>query len=43
MTSNKTQNNKEIRSCPIKSCPLYEYRNGHRLKDGENIIESGLE
>lgn len=31
---------KEIRLCPVKTCPLYEYRNGHRPKDGENIIES---
>lgn len=34
---------KEIRLCPVKTCPLYEYRNGHRPKDGENINESGLE
>ena len=34
---------KEVRLCTVKNCPLYEYRNGHRPKDGENIIESGLE
>lgn len=31
---------KEARLCPVKNCPLYEYRNEHRPKDGENIIES---
>ena len=34
---------KEVRLCPVKNCPLYEYRNGHRPKDGENIIESDSE
>ncbi|MEY8331312.1 hypothetical protein AALB81_18645 [Lachnospiraceae bacterium 48-33] len=31
---------KEVRLCPIKNCPLYEYRNGHRPIDEENIMES---
>lgn len=25
--------NLEIRECPIKECPLWEYRMGHRPKD----------
>lgn len=28
----------EIRLCPIKTCPLYEYRMGHRPKKDENEI-----
>ena len=32
---------KEIRMCPVKSCHLCEYRNGHRPKDEELSIESG--
>lgn len=31
---------KEVRECPIKSCPLYEYRMGHRPTGGEIIEES---
>lgn len=27
----------EVRLCPVKDCPLYEYRMGHRPK-GEEII-----
>lgn len=27
----------EIRECPIKECPLYEYRMGHRPKADEEI------
>lgn len=27
---------KEVRLCPVKNCPLYEYRNGHRPKGGED-------
>lgn len=26
---------KEVRLCPIKRCPLYEYRDGHRPVDEE--------
>ena len=30
----------EVRLCPIVDCPLYEYRLGHRPKEGrENINE----
>lgn len=28
----------EIRLCPIKTCPLYEYRMGHRPKKDKNEI-----
>lgn len=34
---------KEVRLCPIKNCPLYEYRNGHRPIDEENIMENGTD
>ena len=34
---------KEVRLRPVKNCPLYEYRNGHRPKGEELSIESGLE
>lgn len=34
---------KEIRMCPVKTCPLYEYRDGHRPKDEELSIENGSE
>lgn len=34
---------KEVRLCPIKNCPLYEYRNGHRPIDKENIMENGTD
>ena len=30
----------EVRLCPIKKCPLYPYRMGHRPKDVEIIDES---
>lgn len=30
---------KEIRECPVKTCPLYEYRSGHRPKGEESTIE----
>ena len=26
----------EVRNCPIKNCPLYEYRMGHRPKSEES-------
>ncbi len=29
---------KEVRLCSVKSCPLYEYRNGHRPKGEELTI-----
>lgn len=28
----------EIRLCPIKTCPLYEYRMGHRPKKDKTEI-----
>lgn len=31
---------KEVRLCPIKTCPLYEYRSGHRPKAEEIINET---
>lgn len=34
---------KEVRLCPVKNCPLYEYRNGHRPKEGEGIKENDLD
>lgn len=34
---------KEVRLCPIKNCPLYEYRNGHRPIAEENIMENGTD
>lgn len=30
---------KEVRECSIKKCPLYPYRMGHRPKGEENIEE----
>ena len=30
----------EVRNCPIKKCPLYEYRMGHRPKKDEIVEES---
>lgn len=33
---------KEVKLCPIKNCPLYEYRNGHRPKDEEFIVKDNL-
>ena len=27
----------EVRECPITECALYEYRMGHRPKEGEEI------
>lgn len=30
----------EVRNCPVKNCPLWEYRMGHRPKDEENIEET---
>lgn len=36
--------NVEIRECPIKECPLWEYRMGHRPKetDNEEIVEENI-
>lgn len=34
---------KEIRLCPIKKCPLYGYRNGHRPKDEDSIVDDNPE
>lgn len=36
--------NVEIRECPIKKCPLWEYRMGHRPKetDNEEIVEEDI-
>ena len=36
--------NVEIRECPIKECPLWEYRMGHRPKetDNEEIVEDEI-
>ena len=34
---------KEVRLCPIKKCPLYEYRNGHRPKGEEFTAEKDSE
>lgn len=34
---------KEVRLCSVKNCPLYEYRNGHRPKGGEDTAESSLD
>ena len=31
---------KEVRLCPVKNCPLYEYRNGHRPKGGQFPTEN---
>lgn len=31
---------KEIRLCPVKSCPLYGYRDGHRPKGREMNLET---
>lgn len=33
---------KEVKLCPVKNCPLYEYRNGHRPKDEEIIAEDEI-
>ncbi len=33
---------KEVKLCPVKNCPLYEYRNGHRPKDEEIIVKDNL-
>ncbi len=33
---------KEVKLCPVKNCPLYEYRNGHRPKDEEFIVKDNL-
>lgn len=30
---------KEVRLCPVKNCPLYKYRHGHRPRDDENTAE----
>lgn len=30
----------EVKHCPIKSCPLYGYRNGHRPKGKDYITET---
>jgi len=34
---------KEVSLCPAKNCPLWEYRNGHRPKGEENIMEDNAE
>ncbi len=31
---------KEVKTCPVKKCALWEYRHGHRPKDEEITIES---
>lgn len=31
---------KEVRLCPTKRCPLYEYRDGHRPVDEEIMADS---
>lgn len=33
---------KEVTLCPVKKCALYEYRNGHRPIDEENIKDNDL-
>ena len=33
---------KEVRLCPIKKYPLFEYRTGHRPKGKEDIAEEGI-
>lgn len=33
---------KEVRLCSVKNCPLYEYRDGHRPKGGEDTAESEI-
>lgn len=33
---------KEVRLCPVKNCPLWEYRNGHRPKNGEIIVANKI-
>lgn len=31
----------EVKNCPIKACPLWEYRHGHRpKKDGQEPEEN---
>ena len=34
---------KGVRLCPVRNCPLYEYRNGHRPKEEECIKENDLD
>lgn len=34
---------KEVRLCPVKNCPLYEYRGGHRPKSEELTAENDLD
>lgn len=34
---------KEVRLCPVKNCPLYAYRNGHRPKSEELTAENDLD
>lgn len=29
----------EVRECPVKKCPLWEYRTGHRPPNDKNIEE----
>ncbi len=29
----------EVKLCPVKNCPLYDYRFGKRPKDDKNIDE----
>lgn len=30
----------EVRMCPVKECPLYAYRSGHRPKDDKDSTEA---
>lgn len=32
----------EVKYCPVKSCPLYKYRHGHRPKEEDSIEEIEL-
>ena len=38
---------KEVRLCPVKNCPLWPFRSGHRLPketvEGDNAEEKNLE
>lgn len=33
---------KEVRSCTVKNCPLFAFRNGKRPKGEEFVIEDSL-
>lgn len=34
--------NHEVRNCPIKECPLYEYRLGHRPKQDTQTVNEDV-